>query len=75
MVGKANWWNYIRSFKWQRGFGNEYAPYDSGQEFEVLKESLRWPAGWDIDGWWKGLMKLLTGQAPRYLKDRTSDCD
>ena len=55
MKGGPNKWNYLRSFKWQPGTGNEYAPFDAGQEFQVPASSVKWPTGLGIDGRWKGL--------------------
>jgi hypothetical protein len=55
MNGPANLWNYLRSFKWQPGGGNQYAPPSSGQEFQVPSGSVQWPSGWGIDGAWKGI--------------------
>ena len=56
MPGKNTWWNYIRSFKWQKGFGNQFAPKSSGQTFTVPKNTVKWPTGFSItDGAYKGL--------------------
>jgi hypothetical protein len=55
MKGGATWWNYLKSGKWQPGFGNEFAPFSSGAPYEVLASSVKWPTGWGIDGWIKGL--------------------
>lgn len=55
MKGGVTRSNYIRSFKWQRGLGDEYAPYSSGQSHNVPASSVQWPQGWGIEGWWKGL--------------------
>jgi len=55
MKGRASWWNYLKSGKWQPGFGNEFAPFRTGAEFQVPASSLRWPRGFGIDGWVKGL--------------------
>jgi len=43
MRGGVNPWNYLRSGKMQRGLGNQYAPYNSGQTFRVPKRTLRGP--------------------------------
>lgn len=56
MRGPANRWNYFWSGKWQPGMGNRFASFSSGQQFSVLKSTLRWPAGWGVDGWIKGLL-------------------
>lgn len=55
MKGGVNWWTYIRSFKWQPGFGNQFAPYAFGRAYGVPVSSVRWPTGWGIDGWVKGI--------------------
>ena len=55
MLGKASPKNYLLSFKWEVGFGNEFAPYRSGNTYEVPTSSVAWPTGWGIDGWVKGL--------------------
>jgi hypothetical protein len=55
MRGRVNWWNYLRSFKWQPGMGNEFASYSTGRVYEVPASSVKWPSGWGIDGWFKGL--------------------
>ncbi len=47
--------NYLRSFKWQPGAGNDFAARCTGKAYEVAKEAVKWPKGWGIDGWWKGL--------------------
>ena len=68
MQGNANWWNWIKSGKWQRGMGNQYAPLKSGQEFVVPKSSILPPsqastahpiADQGIIGWYK---KTILGQ-------------
>jgi len=49
MKGGATRWNYIRSFKWEPSskifgkYGNEFAPFRSGQTFEVPASAVRWP--------------------------------
>lgn len=55
MKGGKNWWNYTRSFKWQPGMGNEFAPYKNGKSYEVPLNTIKWPNGWGIDGAWKGM--------------------
>jgi hypothetical protein len=55
MVGGKTWMNYLLSFKWQPGFGNIFTPFKNGQTFDVPPSTIRWPRGWGIDGWWKGL--------------------
>jgi len=50
-----NPWNYLRSGKWQPGWGNEFAPYGSGMQYEVPPSALQWSSGWGLDGRWKGL--------------------
>ena len=55
MKGGNNWWNYLRSFKWQPGFSNEFAPLSSGASYTVPTNSIKWPTGWGPDGWFKGL--------------------
>ena len=56
MKGKANYWNYVRSGKWDPFKWNQFAPFSSCQEYEVPVSSIRWPSGLGIDGWWKGLI-------------------
>ncbi|HRR33969.1 MAG TPA: hypothetical protein P5026_07725, partial [Kiritimatiellia bacterium] len=41
MKGDAN---YIKSGKWQPGFGNEYAPFSSGQTYTVPASALSAPS-------------------------------
>ena len=60
MKGKANWWNYLRSFKWQPGLGNKFSSFKAGEEFQVPTSSVKWPTGGGIDGWWKGLFGQRT---------------
>jgi RHS repeat-associated protein len=55
MPGGVTPWNYLRSFKWQPGLGNQYASFRSGQSFSVPRASVVWPKGWGIDGYLKGL--------------------
>ena len=55
MQGGANRWNYIRSFKWQPGVGNQFAPYSSGAQYTVPRAAVRLPTGGGIDGAWKGV--------------------
>jgi hypothetical protein len=43
MIGRANWWNYFWSAKWQPGLGNQFAPFSSGQSFQVPAGSLAPP--------------------------------
>jgi hypothetical protein len=43
MNGPKNIWNYTMSGKYQRGFGNQYAPYSSGSEYLVPSSSLKMP--------------------------------
>jgi hypothetical protein len=52
MNGPASYWNYTFSLKWQWHHGNEFAPFSSGQEFEVPGSSVQWPQGWEA---WKGI--------------------
>jgi RHS repeat-associated protein len=56
MKGRESAWNYFWSGKWQPGLGNRFAPFSSGQSHRVLNSSLRWPRGWGVDGWIKGLL-------------------
>jgi RHS repeat-associated protein len=55
MKGGTTLSNYLRSFKWQPGAGNQFAARCTGKAYEVARESVKWPKGWGIDGWWKGL--------------------
>ncbi|HZR27576.1 MAG TPA: hypothetical protein VFA71_02250, partial [Terriglobales bacterium] len=48
MKGEANYWNYLKSGKWDPGPWNEFAPYNSGQEFTVPSDTLEWPSGWEF---------------------------
>ena len=54
MKGPATRWNYIRTAKWQKGFGNEFAGFGTGEEFTVPASSIRRPNGKGLDGKWKG---------------------
>jgi len=45
MKGGPSPWNYIMSGKWQPGMTNQFAPYNSGQQFSVPKSTLSWPTG------------------------------
>jgi hypothetical protein len=56
MKGAANWWNYILSGKWQPGFGNQFAPPSSGQQFYVPLQSLQGPQEFWVTDWIKNLM-------------------
>jgi len=47
--------DYLRSFKWQPGAGNEFAPFDSGSSYIVPRASVKWPTGSGVDGAWKGI--------------------
>ncbi len=58
MKGPASSGNYLGSFKWQPGAGNEFAPYSSGSSYIVPSSSVKWPSGAGIDGAWKGLFGL-----------------
>ncbi len=62
MKGPANLKNWIMSGKWQPGLGNEFAPFSSGQEFEVPASSLHFPRGFLPTDW----IKYLIGQR-RYM--------
>ena len=55
MKGRPTVWNYVRSFKWQPGMGNEFAGFRTGEEFLVRRAAVKWPSGWGIDGRWKGI--------------------
>lgn len=55
MKGGQNWWTYARSFKWQPGMGNQFAPYGTGASYQIPASAARWPTGVGIDGAWKGL--------------------
>ncbi len=57
MKGKANFWNYLRSFKYQPGFGNKFAPFSAGEEFQVPASSVKWHIGRGIDSAWKDLFR------------------
>lgn len=54
--GAPSWATYLRSFKFDPFF-NEFAPISQGESFLVLRESIKWPTGWGIDGRWKGLYR------------------
>ena len=47
MKGPSNFSNYTFSSKWQPRFGNQFAPFSTGQEFTVLSTSVQWPTGWE----------------------------
>jgi len=55
MKGPANYWNWLRSFKWERTPYNQFAPLASGRTYPVPASSIRWPRGRGMDGRWKGL--------------------
>ena len=55
LKGSPNFWNYLRSFKYQPGFGNQFAHPRTGRAYQVPASSIRWPHGRGIDGAWKGL--------------------
>lgn len=67
MKGDNTFWNYVRSGKFQKGFGNEFAPFSAGSTFLVPNGSLKWPVGNDFfdRGIWS-IIKWLLGQR-RYL--------
>ena len=67
MKGGNTFWNYIRSGKFQKGLGNQYAPFSSGTMFFVPNGSLKWPGGdaFFDRGFW-AIIKWLLGQR-RYL--------
>jgi len=52
MKGRANMWNYIRSGKYQPGWGNQFASFSSGRNYLVSRGSVGWPRGWER---WKGI--------------------
>jgi hypothetical protein len=57
MPGGTTWWNYVRSFKWDSiSPTNIVAGPETGTSYQVLASSVKWPTGWGIDGWWKGLI-------------------
>nr|WP_233094670.1 RHS repeat-associated core domain-containing protein [Delftia acidovorans] len=55
MKGGKNWWTYTRSFKWQPGMGNQFAPYRIGEVYQIPASAVRWPTGFGVDGAWKGI--------------------
>ena len=63
MKGGNTFWNYIRSGKFQKGLGNQYAPFSSGTMFSVPNGSLKWPVGDTFfdRGFW-AIIKWLLGQ-------------
>jgi hypothetical protein len=62
MEGEPSVWNYAMSGKWEDTPWNDYAPFDSGQVFDVNPDDLAWPSGWNI---YKGLspfnQRIYTG--------------
>jgi RHS repeat-associated protein len=70
MIGDKNIKNYILTFKWQPGGGNEFACYKTGQTFSnIPKNNISWPQGWGRDGWWKGLFGHRIYNGPKiYVK-------
>jgi hypothetical protein len=64
MKGKTNFWNYLRSGKWDPSTGNQFAKFSSGKEYQVPISSLKYPNGpkW-YDCKWKG---ILFGQRRYY---------
>lgn len=60
MKGQKNLLNYVLSFKWQPGLGNEFASFKSGVEYLVPRYSVVWPKAKTfgqavVDGVWKGI--------------------
>ncbi len=55
MNGPPNRTNYVLSFKWDPNPTNIRAPFAAGEGYLVPPSSVRWPGGWGLDGWWKGL--------------------
>jgi len=55
MKGDVNYWNYIRSFKWERTPWNQAAPYSTGASYLVPDNSLINPTGWEA-------FKIIFGQ-------------
>lgn len=58
MKGKVNYWNYIKSGKWEKHRWNEYAPYSTGEQHLVKRMDLSTPSSIKnpvIDGKWKSL--------------------
>jgi len=56
MPGPPTRFNYVLSFKWDPiSPTNIVAPYSAGQAYMVPANSVVWPKGWGLDGWWKGL--------------------
>jgi RHS repeat-associated protein len=47
--------NYGLSFKWDPNPTNIRAPFAAGEGYLVPRPWVRWPSGWGLDGWWKGL--------------------
>ena len=57
--GRATYWGYFRSGKWQPGFGNKFTLPGEYQEFTVSPGSLHLPTPEDDWLWW---MKIIFGQ-------------
>jgi RHS repeat-associated protein len=56
MPGPPTQLNYRLSFKWDSiSPSNIVSPITAGQAYMVPAGSVKWPSGWGMDGWWKGL--------------------
>jgi hypothetical protein len=56
MKGGKTWWNYIMSGKWQPGLTNIFAPFRSGQIFDVPASTLHFPPLINPLNWIKALI-------------------
>ena len=60
MKGPKNKMNYWKSGKWQPGGGNQRAPYESGQEYVVPRDTVKPPnEAKNATLWDKGLFGLI----------------
>ena len=57
MKGDNSVLNYILSFKWQPGMGNQFASKSSGKTYVVDKGTTYNPSGFGIDGGIKALFR------------------
>lgn len=58
MKAGNNYWNYIKSSKYQHGFSNEFASYETGLSYNVSKKSLNFSSEYII----VNSLKRLLGQ-------------
>ena len=55
MPGNPNLLNYSLSFKWDPNPFNLPAPFVAGEAYMIPADAVKWPRGFGLDGWFKGL--------------------